>query len=68
MADLNPNFANTPQGPVTDYGSSMVQWMRNRQPRYMGGVRMEVERPNPSYVVDVCDHAFQHQHSPMQRS
>lgn len=42
------------QGPVTDYGSSMVQWMRHRQPRYKGGVRMEMERPSASYIVDVC--------------
>lgn len=42
-------------GPVTDYTSSMVQWMRRRQPRYKGGGRMEMERPSPSYIVDVCD-------------
>ena len=42
-------------GPVTDYGSSMVQWMRNRQPRHKGGVRMEMERPSLSYVLDVWD-------------
>ena len=41
-------------GPVTDYTSSMVQWMRHRQPRYKGGGRMEMERPSPSYIVDVC--------------
>lgn len=41
-------------GPVTDYGSSMVQWMRHRKPRYEGGLTMEMERPSPSYVVDVC--------------
>lgn len=32
----------------------MVQWMRNRQPRYKGGVYLEMERPSPSYVIDVC--------------
>ena len=42
-------------GPVTDYTSSMVQWMRHRQPRYKGGGRMEMERPSPSYIVDVCN-------------
>ncbi len=42
------------KGPVTDYTSSMVQWMRHRQPRYKGGGRMEMERPSPSYIVDVC--------------
>lgn len=31
----------------------MVQWMRNRQPRYRGGVRLEMERPGPNYIVDV---------------
>ena len=41
-------------GPVTDYTSSMVQWMRHRQPRYKGGARLEMERPSPSYIVDVC--------------
>ena len=41
-------------GPVTDYTSSMVKWMRHRQPRYKGGGRMEMERPSPSYTVDVC--------------
>jgi len=39
---------------VTDYGSSLVQWMRTRKPRYKGGHGMEVERPSASYVVDVC--------------
>lgn len=43
------------EGAVTDYGSSMVQWMRHRQPKYKGGVRLEVERPSPSYIVDVCN-------------
>lgn len=45
--------AEQPEGPITDYGVSMVQWMRHRQPRYKGGVKMEVERPSPSYVIDV---------------
>ncbi|PGH13423.1 polyadenylation factor subunit 2 [Helicocarpus griseus UAMH5409] len=39
--------------PVTDYGSSMVQWMRVRQPRYKGSHRMEKERPSASYTVDM---------------
>ncbi|PWY70456.1 WD repeat protein [Aspergillus heteromorphus CBS 117.55] len=38
---------------VTDYGSSMVQWIRTRKPRYKGGHSVEVERPSPSYIVDV---------------
>ena len=41
-------------GAITDYGPSMVQWMRNRQPRYKGGAYLEMERPSPSYVIDVC--------------
>lgn len=41
-------------GPVTDYGSSMVQWMRHRRPRYKGGAAVELERPSVSYVIDVC--------------
>ena len=42
------------QGPITDYGSSMVQWMRNRRPPHKGGTLLEMERPSPSYIVDVC--------------
>ncbi|KAL9601990.1 MAG: hypothetical protein Q9179_002682 [Wetmoreana sp. 5 TL-2023] len=38
---------------VTDYGSSMVQWMRNRQPRYKGASKVEMERPSPSYISDM---------------
>ncbi|KAK1141488.1 pre-mRNA cleavage and polyadenylation factor (CPF) complex subunit [Aspergillus melleus] len=38
---------------VTDYSSSLVQWMRTRRPHYKGGHRMEVERPSASYVVDM---------------
>ena len=41
-------------GPVTDYGSSMLQWMRHRRPYWRGGVAIEAERPSPSYIVDVC--------------
>ncbi|KAH9898937.1 WD40 repeat-like protein [Xylariomycetidae sp. FL2044] len=39
--------------PVTDYGSTMVHWMRNRQPRYKGAFKGEVERPSASYIVDM---------------
>ncbi|KAL2848830.1 WD repeat protein [Aspergillus pseudoustus] len=38
---------------VTDYGSSMVQWMRHRRPKYKGGHCMEIERPSASYTVDM---------------
>ena len=41
-------------GPVTDYGSTIVHWMRNRQPRFKSGYQGEMERPSPSYIVDVC--------------
>ncbi|KAJ5155275.1 Polyadenylation factor subunit 2 [Penicillium capsulatum] len=52
------NYDNGPVGPrrprlVTDYGSSMVQWVRNRQPRYRGEHRLEIERPSASYTVDM---------------
>lgn len=38
---------------VTDYGSSLVQWVRTRRPQYEGGHRMEAERPSASYIVDM---------------
>ncbi|KAJ5117175.1 Polyadenylation factor subunit 2 [Penicillium atrosanguineum] len=54
---FNKNF-DGPVGPrrprlVTDYGSSMVQWMRTRKPRFRGEHRIETERPSPSFGVDV---------------
>lgn len=39
--------------PVTDYASTMVHWIRNRQLRYKGSYRGELERPSPSYIVDM---------------
>ncbi|KXJ94759.1 WD40-repeat-containing domain protein [Microdochium bolleyi] len=39
--------------PVTDYGSTMVHWMRDRQPRFKGSYHGELERPSPSYIVDM---------------
>ncbi|KAF3064702.1 Polyadenylation factor subunit 2 [Daldinia childiae] len=39
--------------PVTDYGSTVAHWMRNRQPRFKGAFRGEVERPSASYIVDM---------------
>lgn len=44
-----------PPGSITDYGSTMVHWMRNRQPRYKGAYQGEAERPSASYIVDVGD-------------
>ncbi|KAK4192012.1 WD40-repeat-containing domain protein [Podospora australis] len=41
------------EGPVTDYGATIVHWMRNRQPRYKGSYRGEAERPSVSYIVDM---------------
>ncbi|KAJ5988486.1 hypothetical protein N7481_003696 [Penicillium waksmanii] len=51
----NNNQNDGPRRPrlVTDYGSSMVQWMRTRRPRYQGEHRLEVERPSPSFTVDM---------------
>ncbi|KAI1611289.1 WD40-repeat-containing domain protein [Exophiala viscosa] len=39
--------------PITDYGSSIIQWMSNRKPGYKGSYHYEQERPSLSYVVDV---------------
>lgn len=41
------------EGPVTDYGATVTHWMRHRQPKYKGLYNGEVERPSPSYLVDV---------------
>ncbi|KAK0630665.1 WD40-repeat-containing domain protein [Bombardia bombarda] len=40
-------------GPVTDYGSTIVHWMRHRQARYKGSYAGDLERPSPSYIVDI---------------
>ncbi|KAK6374317.1 pre-mRNA cleavage and polyadenylation factor (CPF) complex subunit [Lithohypha guttulata] len=39
--------------PVTDYGSSMVQWVRQRQQPWKGPFHYEQERPSISYILDV---------------
>ncbi|KAL2440792.1 Polyadenylation factor subunit 2 [Exophiala dermatitidis] len=39
--------------PITDYGSSMVQWMSHRKPAYKGSYHYEQERPSQSYVIDM---------------
>ncbi|EXJ95372.1 hypothetical protein A1O1_00493 [Capronia coronata CBS 617.96] len=39
--------------PITDYGSSMVQWMSHRKPAYKGSYHYEQERPSLSYVIDM---------------
>ncbi|KAF7719517.1 Polyadenylation factor subunit 2 [Penicillium ucsense] len=59
--DGSGRFAKNFDGPVgprrprlvTDYGSSMVQWMRTRRPRFRGEHRMEAERPSASFTVDM---------------
>ena len=38
---------------MTDYGSTTVQWMRNRRPRYKNAPMPEMERPSASYIVDM---------------
>lgn len=38
--------------PITDYGSSIVQWVSDRRPAYKGIQHYEQERPTLSYVVD----------------
>jgi len=48
---LNIN-ADLDAGPVTDYGATIVHWMRYRQPRYKGSYSGEAERPSVSYIVN----------------
>lgn len=40
-------------GPATDYGSSMVRWMRDAGPRWESKRGFEYERPSPSFMIDV---------------
>ncbi|KAI9729439.1 MAG: pre-mRNA cleavage and polyadenylation factor (CPF) complex subunit [Cirrosporium novae-zelandiae] len=47
------SFRTRSRRPVTDYGTSLVQWTLNRGPRYKGTQHMETERPSVSYVVDM---------------
>ncbi|KAJ9657456.1 pre-mRNA cleavage and polyadenylation factor (CPF) complex subunit [Neophaeococcomyces mojaviensis] len=39
--------------PVTDYGSSMIHWTRQRRPAWKGSAHYEQERPSISYVLDM---------------
>ncbi|KZZ88710.1 polyadenylation factor subunit 2 [Ascosphaera apis ARSEF 7405] len=50
-------FEGGPRRPraVTDYGSSVVQWMGVRRPPWKGSRLLERERPSASYVVDVSN-------------
>ncbi|KAK8158181.1 WD40-repeat-containing domain protein [Phyllosticta citribraziliensis] len=38
---------------ATDFGSTILQWQRNRVPRYKGSPIGEAERPSVSYMVDM---------------
>lgn len=38
---------------MTDYSSTLVHWMRHREARYKGSYHGEVERPSPSYIIDM---------------
>ena len=49
----NTKLTSSCKGPVTDYGATIVHWMRHRQPRYKGSFVGETERPSNSYIVDV---------------
>lgn len=39
--------------PVTDYGSSMLNWVRQRRQPWKGSFHYEQERPSMSYVLDM---------------
>ncbi|ROV99158.1 hypothetical protein VMCG_06657 [Cytospora schulzeri] len=39
--------------PVTDYGATVNHWMRHRLPKYKGSYQGELERPSPSYLIDM---------------
>ncbi|KAI0528055.1 WD40 repeat-like protein, partial [Xylaria bambusicola] len=39
--------------PVTDYGSTMSQWIQDRQTRFESSFSGELERPSASYVTDM---------------
>ncbi|KNG45380.1 polyadenylation factor subunit 2 [Stemphylium lycopersici] len=51
--DFEGGLRPRPKRAVTDYGSTTVQWMRNRRPRYKNISMPEVERPSASYIVDI---------------
>jgi hypothetical protein len=51
--DWKTHLLTESEGPVTDYGATIVHWMRHRKPRYMGSYSGEAERPSISYIVDV---------------
>jgi polyadenylation factor subunit 2 len=53
MPSTGPWLTSSITGAVTDYGSTTVQWMRNRRPRYKNMPMAEMERPSASYMVDM---------------
>ncbi len=46
-------LTSTHQGPVTDYGATVLHWMHDRLPAYRGYYSGEAERPSASYIIDV---------------
>lgn len=51
--DFDGAFRKRRPRPVTDYGSSMVHWMRQRRQPWKGSLHYEQERPSISYVYDM---------------
>lgn len=51
--DFEGGLRPRPKRAVTDYGSTTVQWLRNRRPRYKHAPMPEMERPSASYIVDL---------------
>ena len=51
--DFDGEFRKRRPRPVTDYGSSMVQWVRQRQQPWKGSWHYEQERPSISYAIDM---------------
>lgn len=51
--DFEGGLRPRPKRAVTDYGSTTVQWLRNRRPRYKNAPMAEMERPSASYIVDM---------------
>ncbi|KAF2431776.1 WD40 repeat-like protein [Tothia fuscella] len=50
---LKPRSYWNSTGPVTDYGSTMVNWARHRRPHHQRMSVMEAERPSPNYIIDM---------------
>lgn len=51
--NLDGAFKKRRPRPITDYGSSMVQWTCNRKPAWKASSHYEQERPSMSYVLDM---------------